>query len=1001
MIYRKLFIIVILLNISTLIAQQTKPVEGIRENAPSIHAIINAKIVQGPGRIITNGTIIVRDGYIEEVGRNVIPPKDAKIWDYTGLTIYPGFIEPYSQLGLLKIEKSPKNTNTFKKEDPKQINSIAHWNPYVHPEKNILSNFNPQDVEIKKLRDMGFTAALISPLEGIFCGSSALISLQNGFKNEYLIKNNVSQNVVLKKIKGNSERSYPNSLMGTIALIRQTFLDANWYQKAHQAYSINSRNQKRPESNSALSALEKVINRDQLLSIKTEDDLNTLRAIKIVNEFDLNAWIVGNGHEYRQIKKLKETEIPLVIPLNFPDLPKVESPEAALDVSLLELSHWELAPNNPKELEMADISFAITSALQKKPEDFLKNLKRSVEFGLSENKALAGLTTEPAKILGVNNLLGSIDTGKLGHLVITDGNLFSKDTKIISVWVDGKHYEVEQSIQPDPRGRWRLTLKLKDKIQDVNLDIKGKPNKLIGTVITKGDTVKLTKAFIDFERINFIFPSNNIDIQGIIRLSGLVDKGEMRGKGILPNGVGFVWEADLIEQFKTENSISKNVIENDKSTEKSKFPLGAFTYTNIPEQHSTILIKNATIWTSGPNGILEDTDLLIAEGKIKKIGKGILVPNSTFIINAKGKHVTPGLIDAHSHTGISDGINEGTHAVTAEVRIKDVINNRDIAFYRELAGGLTVVNQYHGSSNPIGGHSSPVKIRWGASPDDFQILGAKPGIKFALGENVKRSGWGNEGTTRYPQTRMGVEQIIRDRFKAALDYEKDWTKYNATKKKKGVIPPRRDLELETILEILNGKRDIHSHAYRQDEILMLIRLADEFDFTIRTFEHGLEGYKVADIIAEHGAGVSAFSDWWAYKFEVYDAIPYAGALMNDVGVLVSYNSDSNELARRMNLEAAKAVKYGGVSDEEALKFVTLNPAKQLKIDHLVGSLEVSKDGDFVVWSGNPLSTYSKCEQTWIEGRKYFDIESDLIMQKQVLNERARLIQKIIKSPKQK
>ena len=248
---------------------------------------------------------------------------------------------------------------------------------------------------------------------------------------------------------------------------------------------------------------------------------------------------------------------------------------------------------------------------------------------------------------------------------------------------------------------------------------------------------------------------------------------------------------------------------------------------------------------------------------------------------------------------------------------------------------------------------------------------------------------------------MGVEQIIRDRIKAALDYEREWVRYKSFKKKKGIIPPRRDLELETILEIINDNRDIHSHAYRQDEMLMLMRLAEEYSFTIGTFEHGLEGYKIADIIAKHGAGVSAFSDWWAYKFEVYDAIPYAGALMHDVGVVVSFNSDDDGLARRMNLEAAKAVKYGSVTEEEALKFVTLNPARQLKIDHLVGSLEVGKDGDFVIWSGHPLSTYTKCEQTWIDGRKYFDIEEDKIMRKLVKSERARLIQKILTSKKNK
>ena len=344
---------------------------------------------------------------------------------------------------------------------------------------------------------------------------------------------------------------------------------------------------------------------------------------------------------------------------------------------------------------------------------------------------------------------------------------------------------------------------------------------------------------------------------------------------------------------------------------------------------------------------------------------------------------------------------EGTQAVTAEVRIGDVLRSSHIALYRELAGGLTSANVLHGSSNPIGGQNAVIKLRWGAPPEEMKFKGATPGIKFALGENVKQSNRGDQFTTRYPQTRMGVEQIIRDRFKAALDYEKEWQAYKAVGRERGLIPPRRDLELETLLEIIRGRRLVHSHSYRQDEILMLIRVADDFGFTIGAFQHVLEGYKVADALARHGAGASTFSDWWAYKFEVMDAIPYNGALMHEQEVVVSFNSDSDELARRLNTEAAKAVKYGGLSEEEALQFVTLNPAKQLGIDDRVGSLEVGKDADFVLWNGHPLSTYTVCEQTWIDGRKYFDREEDLQMRRQIRQERAHLIQKVIQSKQEK
>jgi imidazolonepropionase-like amidohydrolase len=386
----------------------------------------------------------------------------------------------------------------------------------------------------------------------------------------------------------------------------------------------------------------------------------------------------------------------------------------------------------------------------------------------------------------------------------------------------------------------------------------------------------------------------------------------------------------------------------------------------------------------------------MAAGKIVNVGRHLQAPPDAVIVDGAGKHISPGLIDCHSHTGVAGSVNEAGSAITAEVRIGDALDPDDISIYRELAGGLTIANVLHGSANPIGGQCQPVKLRWGSLPEEMKFDGAAPDIKFALGENVKQSNWGDRYTTRYPQTREGVEQMIRDEFRTALDYQRAWKDYGSGKLK---MPPRRDLRTEAIVEILEGKRIVHCHSYRQDEIEMLMRVGDEFGFKVGTFQHVLEGYKVADQMAAHGAGGSTFSDWWAYKFEVYDAIPYNGALMHDAGVVVSFNSDSDELARRLNTEAAKAVKYGGLSQEEALKFVTINPAKQLHAEKRVGSLEAGKDADFAVWSGNPLSTYSICEQTWIDGRKYFDREEDRKMNDEVTLERGTLIQKVLQAKK--
>ena len=405
------------------------------------------------------------------------------------------------------------------------------------------------------------------------------------------------------------------------------------------------------------------------------------------------------------------------------------------------------------------------------------------------------------------------------------------------------------------------------------------------------------------------------------------------------------------------------------------------------------MIDNATIWTCGPKGKLEDWDILFVDGKIKEIAPDITVTQgSALVIDGTGKHVTPGLIDCHSHSAASS-INEGAQAVTAEVRIQDVLFADDINVYRQLGGGLTTANVLHGSANPIGGQNAVIKLRWGAGPEDLLFKKAPQGIKFALGENVKQANWPGK---RYPQTRMGVEQVIRDAFRAAQDYRHRHKTYDRnSKKQRKNVPPRIDLELEALAEILEGTRLLHCHSYRQDEILMLTRIAEDFGFTIATFQHVLEGYKVAERIAEHGAGASTFSDWWQYKYEVIDAIPYNGTLMAKNDVLVSFNSDDDELARRLNTEAVKAVKYGGLEEEDALKFVTLNPAKQLRIDKWVGSLEEGKDADFVIWDGAPLDIYSHVQETWIEGTRYFSVDENDKLEERDKNIRQDLIQKIL------
>src|SRR5579884_2673417 len=398
----------------------------------------------------------------------------------------------------------------------------------------------------------------------------------------------------------------------------------------------------------------------------------------------------------------------------------------------------------------------------------------------------------------------------------------------------------------------------------------------------------------------------------------------------------------------------------------------------------TILIRNATVLTV-TKGTVENGSVLIENGKIAAIGKNVSAPADATIVDATGKYLMPGIIDCHSHTAIEGGVNEGTLSDSSMVNIKDVINPYDINIYRALAGGLTISNVLHGSANAIGGQTIVIKLRWGKTAPEMIMEGAKPGIKFALGENPKRAGepqgfftQGAAAERRYPGTRMGVEEVIRESFTEAKNYQAEWKDYNdRVVRGEHPIPPRKDLRLEPLVEVLEGKRYVHAHCYRSDEILMLIRVADEMGFKIRTFQHVLEGYKVAREIKEHGAGASTFSDWWAYKAEAYDATPYNAAIMTRKGVVVSLNSDSDELQRHLNLEAAKVMRYGGLSETEALAMVTIHPAKQLGIDDKVGSIEVGKSADLVLFDQHPLSNFSKPLKVWIDGHEYFDRDKDL------------------------
>ncbi|HUY87443.1 MAG TPA: amidohydrolase family protein [Pirellulales bacterium] len=962
---------------------RTSPPAGLRENTPSTHALKGARLVIAPGKVIERGTLVIRDGVIVAAGAEVTVPPEAREHDCRGKTIYPGFIDA---LGELSAEASKLGASDKR--------GAGYWNPKVTPQVDAATCYGIDAESNEKLRSQGITARIEAPSAGIIKGTSALVSTADASGGLAILKPRVALHLMLTPSRGDD--LYPKSPMGAMALVRQAFYDARWYADVWQAYEMQP-GLPRPERNDALAALQAAAAGKMPVVVRTPDELYSLRAHLLAKEFELTVILEGSGREYRRVEALKATGLPVILPLDFPKAPRVVTPETAMSVSLEDLLHWDLAPENPGRLSAAGIKIAFTTHGLSDAGEFLAAVRKTVDRGLSPEAALAALTTTPAELLGVGDRLGTLEAGKIASFVVADGDLFDDRTKLSETWVDGERHELQPAPLADLRGTWEVQLAKPDGgTETLTIQLGDESNKLTGKIKRGEQEVALTRASLDAAQFSAQFPAKSLGWEGVLQLSGTISippQGEPPAEQP-PSWLGFlVWsggerspcsarraaaydEKQKKQQEEAAPSKDENAAGEEKPPDKTSktktalysvnFPLGAFGVFGPPEQPKAVLFQHATVWTCGPAGVVENASVLVREGKITAVGADIDIPADAVLIEAEGKHLTPGIIDCHTHIATDGGINEMGQTITAEVRIGDFIDPNDVQIYRQLAGGVTAANVLHGSANTIGGQNQVIKLRWGALPEELKFSGAPPGIKFALGENVKQSNWGPG--TRYPQSRLGVEQVVADAFNAAIDYRRRW---NEWREEPTGLPPRTDLELEALVEVLEGKRFIHCHSYRQDEILAFLRTCEQFGVRVRTLQHVLEGYKVADAIARHGAGGSSFSDWWGYKFEVYDAIPYNGAMLHRAGVLTSFNSDDAELARRLNLEAAKAVKYGGLSPEAALHFVTINPAKQLGIDRRVGSLEAGKDADLVVWSGSPLSSYARCEQTWIDGRKYY------------------------------
>lgn len=953
-------------------SQVTVTPNDVRDQRDRAYAFTNATIIVDYQTRIDNATLLIKDGKVVQAGANLGVPSGYTTIDLDGKYIYPSLIDLHTNYGLPEVKRRSGGSFFSSAEQIlTKTKGAYNANEAIKSDYVAGKEFTGNKKEADGFRKIGFGSVMTFRPDGLARGTAAFVTLGNN-DNEDLLSENASANYSFRK--GTSNQGYPFSKMGFISLLRQTYMDAEWYGQFNP----------RPFKDQGLEGWISSQNLPQVFDAGGWIDV--LRADKIGDEFGVQYIIKSSGDSYKRINEIKNTRASLIVPVNFPDAYDVEDPIDAERVSLADMKHWELAPTNLGRLEAAGISFAITSAGLKKKSDFLGNVKKAIDNGLSENAALRALTDTPARLLRMNGQVGSLRSGMLANFIITSGGLFDDNTVIHENWVQGRPNRYKPLDVADFAGKYTLTVNGKT----YDMEVSGKPGSQKAKIIVNDSTSIDVKGKFEKNLVSMSFPEEAKGKESI-RLSGWVNENGWKGTGQLVDGSWIDWSATKSGELEKDEKKSGSGNGSDDSVTVGDviFPFMAYGNKELPKQE-TILIRNATVWTNEAEGIVEETDVLIKGGKIAGVGKGLSDPAAT-IVDGTGKHLTSGIIDEHTH--IAGGGND-VATNSSMVRIGDQVNSEDINIYRSLAGGVTAAQVLHGSANPVGGQSALIKLRWGASPEGLKIQGADEYIKFALGENVKRSA--NSNSVRYPQTRMGVEQVFMDGFTNALEYQKEWNTYNSLprKTKASADKPRRDLVDEAMLEIINKERFITCHSYVQSEINMLMKVAEKFDFNVNTFTHILEGYKVADKMREHGVGASTFSDWWNYKWEVRYAIPYNAAIMHNEGVVTAINSDDANSGRRLNQEAAKSVKYGGMSEEDAWKMVTLNPAKLLHLEDRMGSVKVGKDADLVLWSNHPLSVYANVEKTIVDGIVYFDTEKDQQAQESVLAERARLIQRM-------
>jgi imidazolonepropionase-like amidohydrolase len=821
-------------------------------------AIRNATIVVAPGQSLEKASVVLRRGLIEDIGAGIEIPRDAEILDGTGLTVYAGFIDGRSTIGLPDTKRPPEQQKLaegekpdFTREAPPHMEEANRKG--LRPELDTAEFIQVTEDAARKAHAGGFTAARVAASDEYLSGRSAFITLSGRPRRDALLRGSPALHAGFRTYGS----GYPSTTMGVVAHLRQALHDARHYSKVWTAWKPGM---PRPVVDPALESLQPVLRGEMPMCVNADSDREILRALALADEFGLKIEIAGGEEAWKLTGPLKTHGAPVILSLNLPKEPekrKDAEPEPARLREERERLRLEQI-DGARVLHEKKVRFCFSTVGLPSPGDALPNIATLVKRGLPIEAALAALTTTPARLFGLDATHGSVEKGKTANLTVLSAPLGDKNARVRYVVADGHKFDYEVK-KPEDK---------KDEKKD-----------------------EATPVVADYE----------------VEL-----------------------ETDRIPKTKTKGSV---------------------------------FLKNATILTVAEPGTIDGGSIFVRDGKIAAVGRSLEAPEGIPVIDVSGLTVMPGIIDCHSHIATEGGLNEATQTITPEVRVRDALTGRDLEIYRATAAGVTAANILHGSANAIGGQNAVIKLKYGRNPHELLFPGAPRGVKFALGENPTQANFAGNAGKRFPNTRMGVEASIRRAFTEAREYEESLQRDPLT---------RRDLRLDALLGILHGEILVHCHCYRADEILMILGTAKANGFQVATLQHALEGYRVAPEILASGAGASTFSDWWSYKVEAYEAIPYNAALMQRAGIVTSINSDLPHQIRHLNVEAAKTMKYGDLTEHEALAQLTLNPAKQLGIEKLAGTIEPGKCADLALFNGHPLSPYSRCVLTLIDGEVVYE-----------------------------